>query len=366
MMPDMSFRQILLLSVLLSLAGGLAFGGSTPRDDGDTRSLLLALDRQEQYLQRLKVPTLKLGSRRITREEALATVRELRKLALTLHGRPEFGAELSRRFEIVTVSPNTFFTGYHSPVLQVSDRRTDRFRVPILGYPPDLTTQGGKVYRRTGGQLTAAPTRGQIMDGAYPAENLAVAWTDDPVSFYYTQIQGSAILMYPDGRRRTLLFAGTNGYPYQTIETRITNEVPAGERPGGYQGMRDWLRRNPAKADAYFRLNPRYIFFKVSDQPPMGMSGLPLTARRSIATDKHYYSAGLMALVEFTETAPQSAGSPAPITRQLIVADADTGAAIKGPDRVDLYFGEGSLTELFPHGLHNRGTLSYLLLKKAE
>jgi len=354
------------LPVVVLLVGGLAFGGSAPRDDGDPRSLLLALDRQEKYLQGLKTSTLKLGSRRVSREDALATVRELRKLVLAHHGRPDFGAELSRRFEVVTVSTDAFFTGYHSPLLRVSDRRSARYPVPILGYPKDFVAKNGRVYRRVNDALEAAPTRAQIMDGVYAADDLAVAWTDDPVAFYYTHIQGSAIVVYPDGRRRTLLFAGTNGHPYRSIEKRIIAEVPAGERPGGYQGLRDWLRRNPAKAAAYFRGNPRYIFFKVSAQPPMGMSGLPLTARRSIATDKKYYSAGLMALVEFTEPMRRSDGVIESVERQMIVADADTGAAIQGPDRVDLYFGEGSLAELFPHGLQNRGTLSYLLLRKAE
>jgi membrane-bound lytic murein transglycosylase A len=220
------------------------------------------------------------------------------------------------------------------------------------------------VLRRAGGQLVAAPTRAQIMDGCYDAERLAVAWTDDPVALYYAQIQGGALLDYPDGRRRTLIYAGNNGYGYVSIEPDVLKYVPESERPGGYPGLRRWLHAHPREAASYFRGNPRYIFFRVSDEPPVGMARLPLTAKRSIATDKAFYSAGLMALVEYPEPTRQADGSAVTRTVQYLAADADTGAAIKGPARVDVYFGEGSFEELFAAGLKNNGTLAYLLARQ--
>ncbi|NLH47351.1 MAG: hypothetical protein GX444_01975 [Myxococcales bacterium] len=352
------------LSLLCWLTVAAAQEPAVWRDDGDPRSLLLALDRQEKYLNHLPQTSLKLGERRVTKAHALATVRELRRLVLAKFGQPDFGAELARRFEIVVVSRQALFTAYHSPVLRVSERRTDAYPVPILGLPRDLTTSQGKVYRRVGERLVPAPTRAQIMDGAYDAAQLAVAWTNDPVDYYYTQIQGGAVLVYPDGRRRSLLFAGHNGYNYVSMEASALREIPEAERPGGYLGLRDYFRRRPAAADHYFRLNPRFIFFRVGDEPPAGMARLPLTPKRSIATDKRYYSAGLMALISFPEPARQPDGTPEQRPVQYLVADADTGAAITGPDRVDFYFGEGSATELFATGLKNQGTLAYVLLRQ--
>lgn len=358
-------RRISLVLCLFACLAATAIAQSTmPRDDGDTRSLLLALDRQERYLNTIKRDTLRLGERRVTKEHALATVRELRRLVLTQHGRPDFGAELTKRFEIIQVADNALITAYHSPVLPASRTRQPGYEVPILGRPPDLVERGGKVFRRVNGQLVAPPTRAEIDAGAYDAAALAVAWTRDPVELFYTHIQGGALLAYPDGSRRTLLYAGNNGQGYVSVENDILRAVPAADRPGGYLGLRRYLRAHPDVAMDFFNRNPRYIFFRVSDQPPAGMANLALTAKRSIATDKRFYSAGLVALVSFAE--PSRAADGAVVSRpvQYLVADTDTGAAIKGPARVDVYFGEGSLEELFAAGVKERGTLAYLLVRR--
>jgi peptidoglycan lytic transglycosylase A len=357
----------LLLPILLALivfAPLATAQAPTPRDDGDARSLLLTLDRQERYLQKSRRPTLRIGQRTVTKARMIQTVRELRKLVLAKHGRPDFGAELARRFEIVTVADNALFTAYHSPLLPVSRERSPDYSVPILGRPPDLVEKGGKVYRRAGGNLVPPPTRAEIMAGAYNAAKLAVAWTKNSVQFYYTQIQGSAVAKFPDGTSRTLLYAGNNGHGYVSVENNILRAVPAAKRPGGYLGLRRYLRAHPDVAQKFFRKNPRFIFFRLSDQPPAGMTGLPLTAKRSIATDKRYYSAGLIALVSFPEPRTGPGGQTETHLVQYLVADADTGAAIKGPARVDVYFGEGSVEELFAAGIKDKGTLAYLILRQ--
>ena len=209
----------------------------------------------------------------------------------------------------------------------------------------------------------SAPTRAEITDGAYDPARHAVAWTENSVSYYYAQIQGSAMALFPDGTRRTLLYNGNNGHPYVSVENDILKAVPAAQRPGGYLGLRRYMRAHPEVAERFFRRNPRYIFFKLSDRPPAGMANSPLTAKRSIATDKRYYSAGLVGLVTF----PEPRHTPTGVAKRnvrYIVADVDTGAAIKGPSRVDIYFGEGSVEQLFAAGLKDKGTLSYLLLRR--
>lgn len=333
------------------------------RDDGDVRSLLLALDRQEKYLQKRGGKTLRLGARRISGQRALATVRHLRKLTLAYHGRPEFARRLARDFEIVLANQKAVFTGYHTPLLLMRKTKIGAFNVPVLGRPRDLVEKKGKVYRRQGGGLVAAPTRAQIYDGAYDLDKEAVGYTDNLSEYYYAQIQGGALAVLPDGSRRTLIFAGHNGYPYVSIERGIIKEVPERMRPGGYFGLRRYLADHPEAAMTFFRRNPRFIFFKFADSPPIGMTGLPLTPKRAIATDKRYYGAGLVGYITYREPYKTPAGE---IKRRLahrIVCDADTGAAIKGPGRVDLYFGEGSLTDLFVTGFKEKGTLAYLLVK---
>ena len=360
-------KRLIATSILLILLVVWPVRAQAPgqvRDDGDVRRLLLALDRQERYLAKRRHKTLRLGRRRVPATRVIKTIRELRKVVLTAHGTPKFAQTIAERFEVVRVSQKALFTAYHSPLLPAREQPDAQFNVPILGMPPDLVLRRGRVYRRANGELTSAPTRAQIMDGCYDARKLAVAWTNDAVELYYTQIQGSAVLIYPGNRRKTLLFAGTNGYGYVSMERELIRRVPASERPGGYFGIRDYLRRHPDQADRYFRLNPRYIFFRLSDQPPTGMAGLPLTAKRSIATDKRHYGAGLVGYVTYREPAADASGAVSHRLVHRIVCDADTGAAITGPNRVDIYFGEGSARELFAAGLKNEGTLSYLLIRE--
>ncbi|HPQ71841.1 MAG TPA: MltA domain-containing protein [bacterium] len=358
-------RKLLLLIVLLTTAWP-ALAGPPPvvRDDGDVRSLLLALDRQEKYLLKRAKHSLRLQGRRVSGQRALNTVRHLRKLTLAYHGKPEFAQRLSSDFEIVTVSTPAVFTGYHTPLLNMRPTKGGAFTVPVLGRPRDLFESKGKVFRRVNGQLTAAPTRAQIYDGAYNLDRLAIGYTDNLSEYYYAQIQGGALAVQADGSRKTLIFAGHNGYPFVSVERDIMKEVPAAQRPGGYFGLRRFLAANPETAMRFFRRNPRFIFFKFSDTPPMGMTGLPLTPLRAIATDKAYYGAGLVGLISYREAYKTPAGDIAYRQATRLVCDADTGAAIKGPGRVDLYFGEGALTDLFVTGFKETGTLAYLLVKE--
>ena len=351
-----SIRMLLLALIALVIGTAAAQAPAPVDDNGDVRMLLLALDRQERYVQKHLRQSLRLGTRRVPAARVLDTIRELRQLTLAAHGTPQFAAELARRFEVVAASDRATVTAYHTPLLAVRDRPDAEFRTPILGRPPDLLDRGGRVYRRVNGQLVAPPTRAQILDGAYDLRRLALAWTNDPVELYYAQIQGGATAEYPDGRRRTLAFAGTNGQPFVSFETEFLQRVPADQRPGGYLGVRDYLRRHPDEADRWFRLNPRYIFFRLTDEPRAGMAGITLTAGRSIATDKTYYSAGLVGYLAYTEPSGRAV--------HRLVCDADTGAAINGPARVDIYYGEGNARELFGTGLKVTGTLAYLLLRE--
>ncbi len=352
-------RLFLLLLTVLLVHSAMAQDYAPLTDDGDVRTLLLALDRQEKYVQKNLSRSFRLGNQRVPATRVLATIRELRKLTLTAHGTPRFAAELSQRFQIVAASNQATVTAYHTPLLAVRDRPDAQYRVPILGRPSDLVERGGRVFRRVNGELVTPPTRAQIMDGAYDTSRLALAWTNDPVELYYAQIQGHAVMVYADGRRKTLMFGGTNGYRFISGEAEVLNRIPPSQRPGGYLGLRDYLRAHPDEADRFFRANPRYIFFKPSNDPPYGMAGLPLTAGRSIATDKDYYSAGLVAYVSYAEPTRNGA-------RQVhrVMFDADTGSAINGPARVDVYYGEGEPQDLFVGGLKVKGTLAFLLVRE--
>jgi membrane-bound lytic murein transglycosylase A len=335
------------------------------KDDGDKRSLLTMLDEQAKYLNTLPNRSLRIGKIRVSRERLLATVKELRLVVLKYHGRPEFGLRIREKFSIYRVSNpsqkgKALFTGYYDPELTVSAHRTDRYRFPIYGMPKDLRNSGDeRFFRIENGAMTPYFTRRQIDgDGVLAGKGDEIAWSDDYVSVFYLMVQGSGRVKFTNGRTRTIHYIANNGHPYKSAARACMN---AGKCPGGYQKNLAWFRAHPAEARTYFYKNPRYIFFTIDDAPARGLQNIPLTAYRTIATDKSFYPPGAIAWVRV----------PMPDRRvnsgfrmvSMLVADGDTGSAIKGPGRADYYYGMGSQAEVLAGGTYGWGEMYYLLVK---
>jgi membrane-bound lytic murein transglycosylase A len=167
-------------------------------------------------------------------------------------------------------------------------------------------------------------------------------------------VQGSGLLQFPDGRVVNINYAGSNGFPYQSLGRIFIDEGLLTEETLSWQAIRAYLQVHPEKRDAYFNRNQSYCFFKLNNGGPFGLSRIPLTAGRSIATDKRRYPAGALAYLSVPEHH---------IGRFVI--DQDTGGAIKGKARVDLYLGGGSQAEELAGVLKHPGDLTYLLVKPA-
>lgn len=222
-------------------------------------------------------------------------------------------------------TPPALFTGYYEPELDGSPIRTPRFAYPIYARPPEL--QDGQVYY----------DRAAIEAGALRGRGLEIAWLDDPVEAFFLQIQGSGRIRMTDGRVIRVGYAGRNGHAYRSVGKEMIARGMRTPDQVSAQDIRHYVRGNPTAGNALLNTNPSYVFFrKIGDLPadkgPIGAMGRSITAMRSVAIDPSFTPLGVPVWIEKTGDNP---------IRSLMVAQ-DTGGAIKGAQRADIFYGTGA------------------------
>ena len=251
--------------------------------------------------------------------------------------------------------PDGFVTGYYEPVLEGSRTQTDVYNVPVYRRPSNLFVRGykqdsvslpnkGPVYRKIGRRkLVPYYDRGEIEDGKIAGRGLEIAWLKDPTDLLFAQIQGSARIKFDDGTTLRLNYDAYNGYPYTAVGRILIERGIIPKEEMSMQQIREWMAQNPDGAKELRRQNRAYIFFRevnLSDKDEaVGAQGIPLTAGRSIAVDKSLHVYGTPFFIE-GELPIDSERSKTPFHRLMIAQD--TGSAIIGPARADLYFGAGA------------------------
>ena len=184
------------------------------------------------------------------------------------------------------------------------------------------------------------PDRAAIEAGALAGLGLELAWVDDPVDAFFLHVQGSGRLRLHDGRLLRLGYAGQNGHPYRAVGRPLIDSGAIPREAMSMQAIRAWLATAPpGEAAALMRHNPSYVFFRVLDglapgEGPPGALGVPLTPGRSLAVDPAFVPFGAPV---FAATRDPLDGAP---MRRLLHAQ-DTGGAIRGPARGDLFWGWG-------------------------
>jgi membrane-bound lytic murein transglycosylase A len=247
-----------------------------------------------------------------------------------------------------------FLTGYYEPIVEGSRVPTPVFHTPLYRRPGDLVAIGGEakgaefpnraqVGRLVDGQVvTPYFDRGQIEDGALDGRHLEICWIRDAIDAMIIQIQGSARIRLEDGVMLRINYAAHNGFPYTAIGRVLIQRglVPKDEM--SLERIRKWMLEHPADAPELRRNNRSFVFFHVtgldSDDPPVGGQGVKLTPGRSIAVDKslHVYGTPFFIVADL----PSGSGKATVPFRRLMIAQ-DTGSAIVGPARADLFFGAG-------------------------
>ncbi len=249
-------------------------------------------------------------------------------------------------------SEEGLFTGYFEPELRGSTFRQGEFQTPLYGPPTDLVSIDLGLFREnlTGqrlagrlqeGRLVPYDTRAEIArNGLDQAEELL--YIDDPVDAFFLQIQGSGRVQLEDGRVVRVSYAGQNGHPYTAIGAVLIAKQELTRDEVSMQSIRDWLSANPGGAQALLDQNASYIFFTIEplDDPALGArgtQGVPLTAEASLAVDASAHPLGAPIWLE--TTVPLSDETETPFHRLLIAQD--TGGAIRGAVRGDIYWGVG-------------------------
>ncbi|MDB5597577.1 MAG: MltA domain protein [Hyphomicrobiales bacterium] len=281
-----------------------------------------------------------------------------------------------------TPSEPAFFTAYYRPEVPASLIRTSAFREPILARPTDLVTlpsfgdpslpAGLTSARRTADDGFAPyPTRAEIDRGALGSSSKPIAFVEDAIEAFMIQVQGSARLRLQDGRAIDLTYAGRNGHPYASIGKMLLadNEIEPSEM--SLDRLKNWVRRNGQELGNRGRnllhRNPSFVFFSASTADetgpgPIGASGLPLTPLRSIAVDRHIWSYGLPFWIE--AKLPGRNGVDFALDRTMVAQD--TGSAIIGPARADLYFGSGTIAGQLAGGIRRAGRMFVFLPREDD
>ncbi len=269
-------------------------------------------------------------------------------------------------------------TGYYEPLLQGSLVRTERFRYPLYRRPDDLVIVDlGELYpelqgkrfrgRLSGNRVVPYYSRTEINrvpaarrpQNSHPLSGQELVWVDDPVALFFLEIQGSGRVQLSDGRLLHVGYADQNGHPYVAIGRTLVESGALKLEEATMPAIRDWLTAHPDQAQTVLNSNPSYVFFTLREPEssgPVGALNVPLMPERSIAVDPVFIPLG--SPVWLDTTLPGNS-EPGPY-RRLEFAQ-DTGGAIRGPARADLFLGFGQNAERLAGAMRQRGNLYVLL-----
>lgn len=352
-------------------------------DDLQPGSLRTAVQRSLDYFRRVPAQrSFPLGDQTVT----AGRIRDSLSLLLELADAGRLTRkEVARKFRVYRVERrhqqpdpvHVLVTGYYEPILGARLAPDDRFQYPIYAVPPDLVTvdlgrfkpdrlAGERVVGRVvDGRLQPYFTRAEI-DGRNKLLQCAcqLAWLSDPIDRFFLHVQGSGVLETETGERLRIGYAGGNGRPYRSIGKYLIETGEISRETMSLQAIRAYLRDHPERLNEVLWYNESYVFFRWVDQGPMGSLNVPLVAGRSVATDAAVYPKGAPGFLVTTRPVLDADGTMrkwVPFERWVV--NQDTGGAIKGPDRVDLFCGTGPDAEQVAGRLKQPGSF-YLVLKK--
>ena len=290
-------------------------------------------------------------------------------------------AFISQSYDVYAYVQNTavhevLFTGYYEPFLHGSRVRTETYKYPVYPRPDDLVTfnlsdfSGGcaektGVGRLAKGNLIPYYSRSQIEDTDVLEGRLPpIAWVDDQVALFFLQIQGSGKIHLTDRRTLNVHYLISNGQPYRSIGGYLIEKQKMKKEDVSMQSIKDYLRAHPEEIQEILHSNPRYVFFETRANGPVGCFDIELTPGRSVALDRQIAPAGALAFIVTEKPVADDSGkiqSWEPFSR--FVVNQDTGSAIKGPGRADIFWGNGVYAELAAGYMKQPGNLYFLVLK---
>ncbi|NJL46498.1 MAG: murein transglycosylase [Leptolyngbyaceae cyanobacterium SM2_5_2] len=300
----------------------------------------------------------------INRDLVWRSLQRLRHLVQTSPSNTAFQAALAREFRLYQAvgqdgAGTVAFTGYFEPYYQASPVPTAEFRYPLYRRPADLETW--PLPHPTRLELEGADG---LASSQGPLRGLELVWLASRLEAFLVQVQGSAKLALPDGQVMPVGYAGRTDYPYTSIGRALVEDgkLPAADL--SLPNLIAYFDAHPAELDNYLPRNQRFIFFRETDGgAPTGSLSVPVTAGYSIATDKSLMPPGAMAMIQLPLPQRSNDGGWASISTTRLVLDQDTGGAILGPGRVDLFVGSGPEAGELAGRINHPGQLFYLMLR---
>ena len=354
-------------------------------DDLDRDSLRTALQRSLRYLKRLPTDRLlPFAGQHITagrQRETLETFLHLLEQTPTAEA---LNAAIHDEFEIVQAAGrqgqgDVLVTSYYEAYLDGSPQPTAAFTYPLYARPRDLIDidlarfrpdwSGERLAARfDNGEITPYFTRREIdEEGALRGRDLELVWLRDPVDGFFLHVQGSGAIHLPDGQVMRVNYAASNGHGYRSIGQFLMQQGRMTAEEVTMQRLRAYLRANEDEQAAILNHNPRYIFFRQVREGPVGSLGLILIPGRSIAADPRLFPAAGLAFLQTQQPvldANHQVVGWKPLAR--FVLNHDTGNAIQGPGRVDLFWGSGEAAEAAAGRLKHQGALMFLVKRDAQ
>jgi membrane-bound lytic murein transglycosylase A len=346
------------------------------QDDLDRQNLRRAVDQSLRYLRALPPDRILAHARRpVDAGQVTRSLEFFQKILERNLSDRQLQKALQQHFVILQAAeknlqvPEILVTGYYQPVVKGSLTRSPPYIHPLYAVPPDLVVQAGKdgkkkIGRMDRGRLRPYWTRAEI-DRQHRAAGSELAWLKDPLDVFFLHVQGSGVIELPDGSRRRLRFAAKNGHPYRSIGRYMVKTGRISLQEASMATIRGYIESHPQELEEILFTNPSYIFFQWADSDAVhGSLGRQLTLGRSIAADQGCFPAGGLAFLE-TRQPVIADNLPAgwqPVHRFVLVQD--SGSAITGPGRVDLFLGTGAAAGAAAGVMKEPGRLFLLLLRE--
>ena len=353
-------------------------------DDMDFESLEQALERNLVYLNKLD-PEFRFiyGPHQYTCQQILETQEYLLEI---IQGHPdsfELGRIIQSHFNVYKAAgrvPNrkVLFTGYFDPLYDASLILDDTYKYPIYEMPDDLIKIDLSLFRKDlAGETIVARieendvvpyySREQIeLENALQARGLEIAWLKDPVDVAFLHIQGSGRLLLPDGEIMSVGYQTSNGWAYQSIGRYMIDKGYVTKEEMSMQKIREYLFYHPYTVEEVLNHNPSYIFFRILDSDPLGNISVPLTQGRSIALDNKLFPKGGFCFIATEKPIVEDGQIKEWTTFSRFALNQDTGGAIKGAGRADIFWGSGSYAELAAGHMKHEGDLYFIVKKPSK
>jgi membrane-bound lytic murein transglycosylase A len=352
------------------------------RDDMDHDSLILAIRRNMEHLDRLGPETIfHYGPDGFTIQQ----VRESQEAFLDLLAKgldpDHLSREIRKKFRVYRATGRVknrkvLFTGYYEPIYEGSLAPDQVFKYPLYRSPDDLIRidlslfsekfKGENIVARIQGKkVLPYYSRYQIeAEKALAGKGLEMAWLKDPLDVAFLHVQGSGRLSLPDGKELSVHYQASNGQPYRSIGRYMIERGFLTREEMSMQAIRKYLTGNPEVLDEVLNYNPSYVFFRQVENGPLGSLGVLLTPGRSIALDSRVFPKGALGFIVCQKPLVNDQGDIIGWNEfYRFVVNQDTGGGIKGAGRADIFWGSGPYAELTAGHLRHEGDL-YILIKE--